>query len=212
MPFVYMSEQDEIIDSELLKANLEKVSVLIPVLMTKEVSLTVELTGKNSATDSNTTCTVNPSTIQISGSPSRIRDINEIVVATVDLTSFESSFEEEYNIVLPDDVTNVSEIESVTVNIEVSGLSTEEFTSDNISYINNTTGYKVSIVTKSLDIVVRGKRSDLKDISASDIQIKADLKSLDNATGTYSVPAVITIGDGVDAVGEYTVTVTIAQS
>lgn len=212
MPFVYMSEQDEIIDSELLKANLEKVSVLIPVLMTKEVSLTVELTGKNSATDSNTTCTVNPSTIQISGSPSRIRDINEIVVATVDLTSFESSFEEEYDIVLPDDVTNVSKIESVTVNIEVSGLSTEEFTSDNISYINNTTGYKVSIVTKSLDIVVRGKRSDLKDISASDIQIKADLKSLDNATGTYSVPAVITIGDGVDAVGEYTVTVTITQS
>ena len=94
----------------------------------------------------------------------------------------------------------------------MSGLSTEEFTSDNISYINNTTGYKVSIVTKSLDIVVRGKRSDLKDISASDIQIKADLKSLDNATGTYSVPAVITIGDGVDAVGEYTVTVTITQS
>ena len=128
------------------------------------------------------------------------------------MTSFESSFEEEYDIVLPDDVTNVSEIESVTVNIEVSGLSTEEFTSDNISYINNTTGYKVSIVTKSLDIVVRGKRSDLKDISASDIQIKADLKSLDNATGTYSVPAVITIGDGVDAVGEYTVTVTITQS
>ena len=213
LPYIYMSDSGEQIDGELVTSNHETIHVVIPVIMIKEVKLVVDFTGTNSATEDNTRYTVYPETIQISGSPSRVKDLEQISVTTIDLTDFESNFEGEFDIVLPDEIQNLSEEKTAQVTVTISGLSTRNVTATNFETQNLTEGYTADILTDSLDLVIRGKSSDIAGIDSSDIVVTADLSSLRNATGTYTVPAIITVGkDKVDAVGNYTVTVTITQS
>lgn len=211
MPFVYMSEANEPIVSELLVSEPAEIKVTIPVFMIKELPLEVEFTGKNSATDANTTYSVSPSKITVSGDPSILKGMDKITVASIDLTSFVADFSDEYAIVLPEGLTNLTDKTTAKVNVKVSGLSTAEFAANKFSAINNTDGYKVDIVTDSLTVLLRGSDGALDSISADDITIEADLSSQRNATGTYTVPATVKISGvtAVDAVGEYKVTVTI---
>ena len=213
LPFVYLNNNDEEVTSDLVTANTSTVYVVIPVVMIKEVSLDVEFTGKNSADDNNTSYSITPSRIEISGSPSKIKNIEKISVASIDLTDFESELNQIIDIKLPDGITNVSGTANADVFVRVSGLDTKEVTVTDFSAFNVTQGHSAEVVTKSLDVTIRGKSELIDDITSSDVVVKADLTSLRNATGTYSVPAVITVGSGqgIDAIGNYTLTVTITK-
>ena len=213
LPYVLMDVNDEPVVNELISANVDSIYVVIPVLLVKEVPLDLEFNGFNSATNENMSYSINPATIEISGSPSKINSTDRIVVATIDLTGFEKEFDGDFEINMPSGITNVSNQSTAEVSVRISGLSTRKITVKEFSAANLTPGHNVSFVTTSLDVVIRGERELIDDIDASDIVIEADLTSLRNAVGTYTVPAIITVGsgDGIDAVGEYVVTVTITQ-
>ena len=99
------------------------------------------------------------------------------------------------------------------MSVTISGLSTREITANRFRTLNNTAGYKATVMTESLNLVIRGTSSAIADVESADIVIVADLSSLRNATGTFTVPAIIEVDkSGVDAVGNYTVTVTIEQN
>ena len=212
--YVYMSEDNEYVESELVTANYDKISVTIPVVMIKEIPLALEFTGINSANLNNTVCEISPSKIQVSGSPSVIEDLNEIIIGTLDLTTFAEKYENDIEIVLPEGITNLSEETTASVSVKITGLSTKETTVSNFAVKNNTESYSAEVLTESIILTLRGKSGALDDVSASDITVYADLSSLGNATGTYNVPAVVEIknADGVDAVGKYNVTVRVKET
>lgn len=212
--YVYMSEDNEYVESELVTANYDKISVTIPVVMIKEIPLALEFTGINSANLNNTVCEISPSKIQVSGSPSVIEDLNEIIIGTLDLTTFAEEYENDIEIVLPEGITNLSEETTASVSVKITGLSTKEITVSNFAVKNNTESYSAEVLTESIILTLRGKSGALDDVSASDITVYADLSSLGNATGTYNVPAVVEIknADGVDAVGKYNVTVRVKET
>lgn len=77
-----------------------------------------------------------------------------------------------------------------------------------------TEGFKASIITQSLDILLRGSEESLDRITSDNVRIIADLSELGNATGTMSVSAVVYI-DGysdVDAIGEYKISVSVTEN
>ena len=81
-----------------------------------------------------------------------------------------------------------------------------------ISTIGDSQGYKSRVLTDRLEITLRGLKSHIDAVKASDIAVRADLSDLGAATGTYSVPAKIEVkGNNVDAVGKYTITVQITK-
>lgn len=190
----------------------ETVSVTVPVTSTKEVPLTVDLVEGGGATSENVKITCEPSTITIAGDAETLEGINKIVLGTVDLTSFASSFEDSFNIVLDNDISNVTGITEVKVTVEVIGLETKKFNVTNITTINGTNGKKATVVTENVEVTLRGKSNVLSKIAANNIRVVADLSDIGSTTGVFQPPAKVYVDGftGVGAIGEYSVYVKIS--
>lgn len=183
-----------------IQLETEMVSVKLPITSTKEVPLTVEYIEGAGATASNVKLQCEPSTITIAGDAETLEGYNNILVATVDLTSFASSFEETYQVVLDNSLTNVSGIRDVKVTVQVIGLETKDFVTSNISIINAPEGKTAEIVTKSIKVKIRGAEEEINKVQANNIRAVVDLTDIGETTGTIETTAKIYV-DGVTGVG-----------
>ena len=210
---VLCTEDGTAVDQSSLKLSQEAVTVTVPIKMVKQVALVVNVNDGNSATSRNTIRTVTPSSIVLVGDPEILESMNQIVVGTIDLTDFVSSYTDTLRIPVPNDVTNVSGELNATVKVEVLGMSSTKLSVSNISTKNLTEGYKVTIITQSLDVTLRGSETNISKITSDNISIVADLSNLGNTSGTFSVMANVNIDGytGVDAIGDYLVTVAISE-
>jgi len=189
----------------------ETVSVTVPITSTKEVPLSIDLVEGGGATSENVKITCEPSTITIAGDAEMLAGINKISLGTLDLSSFASSFEDTYTIVLDNDVTNVTGITEVKVTVEVIGLETKKFNVTNITTINGTSGRTASIVTENIEVILRGKSTVLSKIAANNIRVVADLSDIGSTAGVFQPPAKVYVDGftGVGAIGEYSIYVKI---
>ena len=189
----------------------ETVSVTVPITSTKEVPLSIDLVEGGGATSENVKITCEPSTITIAGDAEMLAGINKISLGTLDLSSFASSFEDTYTIVLDNDVTNVTGITEVKVTVEVIGLETKKFNVTNITTINGTSGRTASIVTENIEVTLRGKSTVLSKIAANNIRVVADLSDIGSTAGVFQPPAKVYVDGftGVGAIGEYSLYVKI---
>ena len=189
------------------------VTATLPVLAMKEVKLDVNLIEGAGATAANTKVTVEPSTLMLAGDSAILEGMNRIVLDTIDLTDFTSTFSDVYTIPLDNGLRNITGTTEAKVTIEISGLSTKDFKVSNISYINNTEGYEATVVSESLNVKLRGSEELLSQVKAENIRAVADLADFDESTGTYMAPVKIYI-DGftnVGALGEYSVSIEIRK-
>ena len=188
------------------------VTATLPILIVKDVPLTVELVSGGGATSENVRVTIEPyDTITLAGDSATLARKNRIVLATIDLADFSSSFSDTYPIPLDDDTINMTGITEAKVTIEVVGLTTKAFTirSQNLSCINVTEGYDYTILSENLEVVLRGPEEMLEKIGGENITAVADLLDYKNSVGTY-MPEVSIHVDGfanVGAVGHYTISV-----
>ncbi len=191
------------------------VSVTQPILITKEVPLALNIISGGGATKDDCVYTMEPQqTIKIAGDSEIVDDINSIVVGSVDLASFVESEEYTFTVTLPDGVQNLDGLTEVKVRVEIPGMYTKRFVTDNISFKNVTAGYSASINTKELEVLLRSSDPDiLNDIKSSDISIVVDLKDYDSTVGQVLAIAKVTIKghENVGAVGDLRVTVTISR-
>lgn len=67
--------------------------------------------------------------------------------------------------------------------VSVEGLATKTFTVTNIETVNQPGSYQVDVVTQERVVVIRGSKSVLESLDASQIRIVADLSDV-TATGT----------------------------
>jgi len=213
VPFSVVDKDGNELSYTDLEFDVDTVSITQPVSMKKEVPLTATIiTGAGATREEYYTVSVEPATITISGDASIVEGINKIVVATIDLTDFESTFEDTYPIVLDNDVENVTGTTEATVTVEVIGLETAKFTVTNFSCTNVPAGYNYSILTKSLVVTVRATREVLDSIKADNIRAVADLTDVES-TGDKSVAVKIYI-DGFSsvsgAIGDYSITINIS--
>ena len=200
--------------SDQLTFSQDMVNVIVPIVMTKNVHLTVDLIYGAGATEANTTYTISPETVKLSGDAETLTPLNERPVGTIDVTSFAKTTTQMFSITIPNDTTNLTGTTIATVTVTVTGLDTRHYAVTNIQTKNNTAGYTAEIVTQSLDVLLRGASETLDDITADNIRVVADLSELGETTGTYTVPAEIIInGTYVDVgeIGEYRVTVLLTK-
>lgn len=185
----------------------ETVAVTVPITSTKEVPLTVDLVDGGGATAENVKITCEPSSITIAGDAETLAGLNKISVGTIDLASFASSFEDTYQIVLNNDVTNVTGITQVKVTVQVVGLETKKFNVTNISTINGPSGKTISVVTQNVEVSLRGSSTVLSKIAANNIRVVADLTDIGTASGVLQPAAKVYVDGytGVGAIGEYSV-------
>lgn len=198
--FTLMDEDGVPCSNSGISFSTDVVTATLPVLDMKEVKLDVNLIEGAGATAANTKVTIEPKSLLLAGDSALLEGMNRIVLATIDLTEFSSSFTDVYTIPLDNGLRNTTGETEARVTVEIAGLSTKSFKVTNFSCINVTDGYTANIISESLDVTLRGKEEVISQIKPENIRAVADLSTFNESTGTYMVPVKIYI-DGFTDVG-----------
>ncbi len=209
--YVLVDDQGNELDIRNIELDTKTVSVIVPITATKEVPLTVDLIEGGGATAQNSTITCEPATITIAGDAETLSGINKISLGTVDLSSFASTFEDTYTIVLDNKMVNVTGITEAKVTVQIIGLETKKFNVTNISAINTPSGRTASVLTQNVEVTLRGSSDILGKIESNNIRAVTDLTDIGTTTGTFQPTTKIYVDGytGVGAIGEYKIYVKI---
>lgn len=214
LDYTLMDAEDEPVESDEIKCSVDQIGVEMPVLMVKDVALTVTLIAGGGATEDHAVCTVEPSTISVKGDPTELEALNSINVGTIDLASVQKTESKNFDIVIPNGMTNLTGETAAKVTVELKNLKTRTFQVTNIECTNKPAEYSVTLGTSFLQVQIRGLAEEVNEMAASNIRAVADLSAISSATGSYLVPVEIYV-DGfadVGAMGTYSVLVTISKT
>ena len=199
-PYVLLDKDGNKLTPKEITGNYDTVSVSMPVLKDwVKIGL--------GATEDNCVVEIEPKSIQVAGDTTVLQTLNQLVVATVDLSSFATSYETTVTIPLDNNLRNLSGVTEATVRISVRGLETEKITATNITTTG--TNRHVEIATTSLVVTVRAPAETISQITADNIRVVADLTNYKATSGTVAVPAKVYVDGFSDAgaIGEYVVNV-----
>lgn len=210
--FTLLDSAGNEITSDNITMSQDTVIVRIPVLIVKDVALVVNFAETSVLGKSDYTFSISPASVTLSGEAEVLDDINQIVIGTIDLTSFASSMKESFPIPIPNEVNNLTGIATAEVAVTVPGLETKEVTTTNIQYKNAPDGYNTTITTHSVDVLLRGSESTLSKIEESNVRLVVDLSDLTNNSGVFSLEAKVYIDgyENVDPIGTYNVSVIVS--
>ena len=211
--FTLMDANNEPCSTTGISFSTDVVTATLPLLTLKEVNLDVNIIEGAGATRANTKITIDPVSVTLAGDSALLAGMNKIILATIDLTDFSSTFTETYTIPIDNELKNTTGVTKATVTIEIVGLETKTFRVTNFSCINATEGYEADIITESKEITLRGTPEALAQIKPENIRAVADLTDYKESTGTY-MPLVRVYVDGfkdVGAIGENTISIEIRK-
>ncbi len=186
--------------------------VVLPIVVVKEVDLSVALQAGGGAVEDNADVTIDPPSIMVSGSEEALAGLTEISLGSVDLARVVGSNSFTFPINLDPSLENVTGISNATVQVTIHGLSTRTFEVSNITPINVPEGYTATPITQAKTVTVRGTQEILETIDASQIRIDVDLSRV-TVEGISSVPARVYLDstDTVGVIGEYYVSVNMSR-
>ncbi len=176
------------------------VTATLPLLTVKDISLGVNLIEGGGATAENTKVTIEPESVSLAGDSKLLAGINKINLASIDLTDFTTSFSDTYVIPIDNELRNVTGATEAKVTVEIVGLETKNVKVTNISCINVTEGYTAEILTRSLNVTLRGSPESIAALKDENIRAVADLADMNSSVGTY-MPRVRIYVDGYTDVG-----------
>lgn len=211
--FTLMDANNEPCSTTGISFSTDVVTATLPLLTLKEVNLDVNIIEGAGATKANTKITIDPVSVTLAGDSALLAGMNKIILATIDLTDFSSTFTETYTIPIDNELKNTTGVTKATVTVEIVGLETKTFRVTNFSCINATEGYEAEIITESKEITLRGTPEALAQIKAENIRAVADLTDYKESTGTY-MPQLRVYVDGftdVGAIGENTISIEIRK-
>jgi YbbR domain-containing protein len=199
LEFTLMTAEGEPVDTKEISVDATEVSVTLPIVMVKEVTLTLEIKEGGGANRDHMLASITPRTITLSGSPEILNGINQITLGTVDLSKFVSSYTETFPIPLPNGVTNLSGETEATAEISIEGLDTKRVIATNIELINVAAGHTATPVTQYLEVIIRGPREAVELVNAFNLRVVVDLAEL-RTKGRSVVESRVYV-DGYSAVG-----------
>lgn len=208
--YTLVDKNGDPVDSQLITTNTAEIHLHLPVEHIKEIPLQVSLTPGGGANEKNTIIEIEPKSIILSGSEAALARIDEIMLGTIDLASVKESTTVSYSIQIPDGLRSQSGETQAEVKIRFQGLSKKEFTIDTFRAINLPEGLEPTVITKQVEVTLRGPSKEIGALTAADIVVTADYKDLD--AGTVTVPLTISVkgNTSIGAVGKYTISVTLA--
>ena len=212
LPVSFYDENDKAVDSDEINCEVERMDVIMPVSMVKEVPLTVTLSSGGGATEEHAVVDITPQTVTLKGDAELLENLNYINLGTIDLGSIEESYSKTFTVIVPDDATNLSDTEA-TVNVELVNLKEKTVRVTNIEIANAPEGMSVVLGAASLQVKLRGGSSVIDSISGTDVRAVVDMNLLGATTGQFNVPVSIYV-DGysdVGAMGSYNILVTISE-
>ena len=213
--YILLDGQGNEVSGENITISSRRIEISAPVYLVKTLELTVDFTeSPGSALEDLQDWYLGVTSIEVAGEAANLEGVDDILLATVDLSTLLSDTEMPLEITIPAGCVNISGITSTTLTILFKDtLETRAFTVSNISAIGLSQPQNFSRMTNTVEVLLRGDAQELEQVTADDIRIVVDLTPYED-NGTYSVPAVVLV-DGhsnVGAVGTYSVACRITSS
>lgn len=211
--FELCTSEDEDAETKGISCSTDVVTATLPILQVKELPLTVNLIYGAGASEANTKVAIEPAYITLAGNSAILNSMNNIPVATIDTRDFNSTYTDTYPITFDNSLTNVEGIVEATVKVELKDLTTKTFEVKNIQVRGVTEGYEAEVLTKSLQVKIRGTQEQLDLLRVDDLVAIADLTDYEATTGMNIANARIQVDGSVNvgAVGSYTVSLELSK-
>ena len=127
--YTLCDEKGNPVDAAEITTDVEEIHLDMKIQRIKELKLVAQVTYGGGATEENTTITVNPASIRVTGSDAALAELGDsYTLAEIDLRTVEKSQNMLYTINLPDGITNQTGVNEAAVSIQFSGLSIREYT------------------------------------------------------------------------------------
>ncbi len=211
--FELCDAQDAPVDVEQVTANVGEVNLTMKIQRVKEIPLKLTVVAGGGATEQTSKISIDPATIKVCGSDIALQDLNEIVLGTVNLGDLMQDVQNRtYAIKLPEGVTNLTNVSEAHARIEFPLLKKMTFKVTNIQTVNLPEGMTLEMVTKELQVTVRGPRESIDKLKASDIVVTVDLTGA--SLGVSTLKATVSFGSNfkdVGALGSYGVSVNLLE-
>lgn len=176
---------------EIVSLEPQRIRLTIEPIIERQVKVIARFTGKIPDDYESTAVSVNPSTITIRGSESRVKNIDEVTTETISLSEHRSNFIERPNLDIKDSKVDVVGSPKIEVRIEIGQIRIErELTNIPIRISPNIE--KVSINPIAITILLEGRKSFIENLSPSDVSATIDVKDLPDlgvATPKINLPA-----------------------
>lgn len=203
--YTLCNEKGEPVDSRMIVTDVEAVNLTLKIVRVKEVQLTVAVADGGGATKDTSIITLDPKVILVSGSDSLLENLETLELGTINLGEMVRDEVIIFPIKLPEGITNETGVNEVKVDVKFPALATKELTVTNILPINVPENLEVEIITKQLELLLRGPKNVIDRVTEENVTVTVDFS--DEQVGTASINAQITVSiDGVGAVGTYHVT------
>lgn len=203
---------NEPVDAAWITTDVAEVNFYLPIAMVKTVPLALTIHEGGGATEENSSIVIDPLEISVSGNETALEALTEINIGTIDLTEITEDTVLEFDIDIPEGLTNISNLTKATVTISFPKLAMKEFVITDIQHLNLPEGMEVELLTKQLNITVRGLKTEIQKLTLEDILVQVDLTGVEN---TSAVEPSITFAEGfesVDVVGNYSVSVQVVPA
>ena len=200
------------VDAKLVTTNAEAVNLTLKVHRVKEIDLKLEIISGGGATEETSVIKIEPQKIQVSGSDAQLADLNELVLGTINLGEIAQDGDLTFPIVLPEGVENQTGLVEAKVTVQFPNLATKTFRVTNITARNVPAGYRAELITKALEVTVRGPSALIGTMKEKDISAYVDFTGA--KTGSDTKKAEIVLSDAFNeagAVGSYSVSVTVRK-
>ena len=209
--YTLCDEKGEPVDAAMVSTDVEAITMTLKVMRVKEIELKLNVVDGGGATKENTTIDIQPKTILISGSDSLLAGIDSLDLGTIDLGEMLEDTTLTFPIKLPEGVTNETGVAEATVDVKFPDMVTKKLTVTDIQAINVPAGMKVDLVTKRLEITIRGRKDVVDKVKPEDITVTVDFTDEQIGTATVKAEFTITVED-VGAVGVYNVTAKVQEA
>lgn len=204
----------EPVDAGMVTTNVVAVDVTLRIQRYKDITLMVEVIDGGGATVDTSSIRIEPEIIRISGNETMLEKIEDtLVIGTIDLSKLLVDTTLNFDIVLPENVTNESNVEDAQVIVKFPALRTRTLSIAQIEAINVPEGLEAEMITQKLEVMFRGPIAQVERIKTTDIKVIVDFA--DAEMGTATMRADVTIdGKFVDVgiVGTYQVSATLREA
>ena len=209
--YTLCNDRNEPVDAALVTTNAESLTLTLKIMRVKELPLEVEVIYGGGATEDNTVITVEPESIWVSGSDTVLEGLDKLVLGTINLAEMVTDETLYFPIKLPEGVTNESDttVTEATVSVIFENLYTKAITLKSGFQVTNVpNGAKADLLTKALEVQIRGTEEELAKVKPEDFQVVVDLTGAQPGTAKLKADIICT-NELVGAVGTYTVSVTL---
>ena len=193
----------------------DSIQATLPVYVTKELKLVMDFLEAPGARVSNLDYTISPSTITVSGDAGKLKNVDSIVLGEFDILKLldEGTSTNTYPIIIPDGCQNLSGVTRATMQIKFKDIASAEVVATQMEYAALPEGKEAEVLTAELMVSVFGTTEEVAAVTSENLIVTANLTDYASASGTYTVPATVSVKDAGDigVLGKYQVQVTIRE-